>query len=81
MGMLTGTNPFDRSALKFRRKAAIEYLGSTIFMDREHGADVAVRVLAATPMPAPVEAETHTIGAAKFGSEKFGNRKIEIDAT
>jgi len=28
MGMLTGTNPFDRSALKFRRKAAIEYLGA-----------------------------------------------------
>jgi TetR/AcrR family transcriptional regulator len=81
MGMLTGTNPFDRSALKFRRKAAIEYLGSTIFMDRKHGADAAVRVLAATPMPAPVEAKTHSMGAGKVGSEIFSNRRIEIDLT
>ncbi len=81
MSMLTGTNPFDRGALKFRRKAAVEYLGSTIFMDRKHGAAVAARVLAATPMPAPVEGETHGTGAGQIGSRKLGNRKIEIDAT
>jgi TetR/AcrR family transcriptional regulator len=61
MGMLTGTNPFDRSALEFRRQAAIEYLGKTIFIDREHGARVAANVLAATPMPQPVEIEPQAI--------------------
>jgi TetR/AcrR family transcriptional regulator len=74
MGLLTGTNPFDRSALEFRRQAAIEYLGSTIFMDRAHGARVAARVLASSPMPEPAETE---ILATEAG--KIGNRKIEID--
>src|ERR1700733_3373748 len=36
MSMLTDTNPFDSNALEFRRKSAIEYLGNTIFIDREH---------------------------------------------
>jgi TetR/AcrR family transcriptional regulator len=51
MGMVTGTDLLERSALERRRKTAIEYLGQTIFTDREHGARVAARVLAATPMP------------------------------
>jgi|SRR5580698_272951 TetR/AcrR family transcriptional regulator len=55
MGMLMGTNPFDRDALAFRRQAAVDYLGKTIFLDREHGARVAAHVLANTPMPEPVE--------------------------
>jgi hypothetical protein len=38
-------------ALEFRRKVAIEFLGQAIFIDREHGARVAARVLATTPMP------------------------------
>jgi TetR/AcrR family transcriptional regulator len=46
-----GTDPLERSALEFRRKAAIEFLGQAIFVDREHGARVAARVLASTPMP------------------------------
>ena len=37
--------------IQARRKAAIEYLGQTIFLDRQHGARVAARVLKATPMP------------------------------
>ena len=41
----------ERSELAHRRKAAIEYLGQAIFIDREHGARVAARMLAATPMP------------------------------
>jgi TetR/AcrR family transcriptional regulator len=41
----------ERSELEHRRKAAVEYLGQAIFIDREHGARVAARVLAATPMP------------------------------
>jgi len=51
MGILLGTDPFEPSALEHRRRAAIEYLGQTIFTDRKHGARVAARVLAATPMP------------------------------
>jgi TetR/AcrR family transcriptional regulator len=51
MGPLTGKNLFERKALKARRKAAIEYLGQTVFLDRRHGARVAARVLNATPMP------------------------------
>jgi TetR/AcrR family transcriptional regulator len=46
-----GFDPLERGALEFRRKAAIEYLGQAIFVDRKHGAQLAARVLAATPMP------------------------------
>jgi TetR/AcrR family transcriptional regulator len=51
MGILQGKNPFEQKALKARRKAAIQYLGQTVFVDRRHGARVAARVLAQTPMP------------------------------
>ncbi len=51
MGMLHGGDVFARKALMARRKAAVEYLGQAIFCDRRHGARVAARVLAATPMP------------------------------
>jgi TetR/AcrR family transcriptional regulator len=51
MGMLQGTDLFTRRALMHRRKAAIEYLGQTIFVDRSHGAEVASRVLKEMPMP------------------------------
>ena len=45
------TEPLERSALERQRKAAVEFLGQAIFIDREHGTRVAERVLAATPMP------------------------------
>jgi len=51
MRLIEGTEPLERGALESRRKSAIEYLGQTIFVDREHGARVAARVLAASPMP------------------------------
>lgn len=51
MAILTETDVFAPQALAMRRKAAIEYLGQTIFVDRAHGAEVAARVLAKTPMP------------------------------
>jgi TetR/AcrR family transcriptional regulator len=51
MGMLSGKDLFAPRALKARRKAAVEYLGRTIFIDRRHGARVAARVLRETPMP------------------------------
>jgi TetR/AcrR family transcriptional regulator len=46
-----GFDPLERSSLEFRRRAAIEYLGQAIFIDREHGAQLSARVLASTPMP------------------------------
>jgi len=49
-------DPFSRASLEFRRKAAIEYLGQTVFTDREHGRRAAERVLAAGPMPETIEA-------------------------
>ena len=49
--ILTGEDPLTRSAMQERRKLAIEYLGLAIFTDRKHGAEVAARVLASTPMP------------------------------
>jgi TetR/AcrR family transcriptional regulator len=61
MGMMTGTNPLERSAMEFRRKAALEYLGMAIFRDRQHGAEVAARVLASSPMPASDEFKFKTI--------------------
>jgi TetR/AcrR family transcriptional regulator len=51
MRIMTGSDPLERGAMEKRRKAAVEYLGQTIFADREHGARVAARVLAAIPMP------------------------------
>ena len=46
-----GIDPLEQGELARRRKLAVDYLGQTIFTDREHGARVAARVLAAAPMP------------------------------
>ena len=43
--------PFDPGVLRARRVALVEFLGKAIFQDRKHGAEVATRVLADTPMP------------------------------
>src|ERR1700677_3367477 len=51
MRLIADGDPFDPSALEFRRKAVVEYLGLAIFPDRVHGARLAERVLAETPMP------------------------------
>jgi TetR/AcrR family transcriptional regulator len=51
IGRAMSFEPLASSALECRRKAAIEYIGQTIFVDREYGARVATRVLADTPMP------------------------------
>jgi TetR/AcrR family transcriptional regulator len=66
------TDPLDREALKYRRQTAIEFLGESIFVDRKHGARVAARVLAATPMPKCNELAPNssaTINAAKDNIE------------
>lgn len=58
MRVMAGTDPFERSALEFRRKAAIEFLGLSLFVDREQGAQLAAKVLADTPMPEHIEPPT-----------------------
>jgi TetR/AcrR family transcriptional regulator len=51
MKMIQGVDPMSHDAIEHYRKAAMDYLGQTIFVDRKHGADVAAKVLKATPMP------------------------------
>jgi TetR/AcrR family transcriptional regulator len=51
VSLLTGRELFSQRELRKRRKLAIEYLGQTLFTNRAHGARVAERVLASTPMP------------------------------
>ena len=43
--------PFAPDVLRARRVALVEFLGKAIFQDRKHGAGLAARVLADTPMP------------------------------
>ncbi len=52
MRLIQGVDPLQAAALKHRRKAAIEFLGQAIFIDRQHGAQAAARVLGEAPMPA-----------------------------
>jgi TetR/AcrR family transcriptional regulator len=46
-----GGDPLAPEALKKRREEVARYIGQTVFVDRKHGAEVAERVLADTPMP------------------------------
>ncbi len=45
------TDPYTPRAIEERRKAIVQYLGQSIFRDRLHGADMAAKVLADSPMP------------------------------
>jgi TetR/AcrR family transcriptional regulator len=63
MTVMTKGNPLERSAMEFRRRAAMEYLGLAIFTDRKHGAEVASRVLAGTPMPESEEFKSFEVKA------------------
>ena len=65
MSVMNDFKPFERSALEFRRKAAIEYLGKTLFTDREQGVCLAARVLAATPMPLTIKPPTHVLAKGR----------------
>ena len=49
--IIEGTDVLAAEELLHRRKASIEFLGMSIFRDREHGAQVAEQVLATTPVP------------------------------
>jgi TetR/AcrR family transcriptional regulator len=71
MRLIGQTDPFERAALEFRRKAAIEYLGQSLFIDREYGAQVAARVLAATPMPSAREIKISGIETVEINLSEF----------
>jgi TetR/AcrR family transcriptional regulator len=49
--MVLTEEPLTREALAARRKAVVDFLGQAIFQDRQHGAELAARVFADTPMP------------------------------
>jgi TetR/AcrR family transcriptional regulator len=51
MRLLLPSDPLAPAAIEARRKAAVQYLGSALFVDRSHGARVVKRVLADMPMP------------------------------
>ncbi len=44
-------DPLENTAIESRRKAAVQFLGNALFVDRAHGANLAKRVLADMPMP------------------------------
>src|ERR1035441_7345251 len=79
MRLMNAPEPFERSSLELRRKVAIEYPGQAIFTDREHGAQVAARVLAASPMPLTIKPPAHfasknlnsEIDSAKTGADEL----------
>jgi TetR/AcrR family transcriptional regulator len=50
-GSVLAFDPFARDVLLERRRAAVEFLGLAIFQDRRRGAELAVKVLADTPVP------------------------------
>ena len=58
MSVMNDFKPFERPALELRRKAAVEFLGQALFTDRLHGARLAARVLAASPMPQTIQPPT-----------------------
>jgi len=43
--------PFDIEVLRKRRIALAQFLGQAVFVDRKHGAELAARVIADSPMP------------------------------
>jgi TetR/AcrR family transcriptional regulator len=56
MRLVLPFDPFTRAAIEARRKAAVQFLGSALFVDRAHGARLAKRVLAEMPMPKAIHA-------------------------
>jgi TetR/AcrR family transcriptional regulator len=44
-------DPFGSEMLEKRRVALVEFLGQAVFVNRQHGAELAARVLADSPMP------------------------------
>jgi TetR/AcrR family transcriptional regulator len=53
--------PFDPEVLRARRASTVEFLGLAIFQDRKHGAELAAKVLADSPMPETAEFKQKSI--------------------
>jgi TetR/AcrR family transcriptional regulator len=53
MRLLLPFDPMSPACIEFRRKAAVQYLGNALFVDRAHGARLVKRVLSDMPMPRP----------------------------
>jgi TetR/AcrR family transcriptional regulator len=53
MRLLLPFDPMSPAAIESRRKAAVQYLGNALFVDRAYGARLVKRVLADMPMPKP----------------------------
>ncbi|HWA96078.1 MAG TPA: TetR/AcrR family transcriptional regulator [Terracidiphilus sp.] len=51
MRLVLPTDPYTPEAIEERRKAIVWYLGQAIFRDRQHGMEIAKKVLADCPMP------------------------------
>jgi TetR/AcrR family transcriptional regulator len=51
MRLLLPFDPLGPNAIESRRKAAVQFLGNALFVDRAHGARLVKRVLAEMPMP------------------------------
>ena len=49
--LVFGDEPLTKEALTARRKAIVDFLGQAVFRDRQHGAELAARVYADSPMP------------------------------
>ncbi|HUY94446.1 MAG TPA: TetR/AcrR family transcriptional regulator [Terracidiphilus sp.] len=49
--MILDRDPFERTELEARRRGLLEFMGQAIFRDRNHGAELAVKVLGDSPMP------------------------------
>jgi TetR/AcrR family transcriptional regulator len=51
MRLMLPFDPMTPAAVECRRRAAVQYLGNALFVDRAHGARLVKRVLADMPMP------------------------------
>jgi TetR/AcrR family transcriptional regulator len=49
--LIMQVEPFDLEVLREHRMKLVEFLGQAIFKDRQHGAQLAAKVLADSPMP------------------------------
>ncbi len=69
VNLLTERDLLSKEELENRRKAAVRFLGQTVFSDREHGAQVADRVLVGTVMPA--------VGDLKNRWKRFAKHEVK----
>jgi TetR/AcrR family transcriptional regulator len=53
MRLLLPADPLAPASIESRRRAAVQFLGNALFVDRAHGARLVKRVLADMPMPKP----------------------------